>query len=189
MADGTCAGIARFSDALSPGNIEAIEALREQGIGNLYLISHERAACLHPELTGLPLDGFHTDLSELEKMSFIQDLVDRGHRVGLVSDGLFRAGSDCLNLCLGAVPEARPLDADVWLMRSDIRGLATAHRLAQHSTARLKRGHRGSQASKGAMLLASSFDLVPPSLAAALGNAATLGMMRYTQNIKSGETL
>jgi cation transport ATPase len=168
---------------------EAVEALRRQGVKHLYLVSHEYAGSLHPNLTNLPLDGFETGLDELEKLRFIQDLLDRGQTVGLVSDGLFRAGSDCLNLCLGASQEARPLDADVWLMPADIRSLASAHQLAGTATARLRRSHRGSQASKGAMLMASSFDLLPPSVAAALGNTVTLGMMRYARKIKSGDAI
>jgi hypothetical protein len=74
-------------------------------------------------------------------------------------------------------------------MQGDIRRLATAHRLAQRSTARLRRSHRGSQASKGAMLMASSFDLLPPGIAAALGNAAILGVMRYARTKESGESV
>jgi cation transport ATPase len=98
-------------------------------------------------------------------------------------------GGECLKICVGSAPEARPLDADVWLMQGDVRDLAAAHRLAGRATVRLKRSHRSSQTGKGAMLLASSFELLPPSVAAALGNAVTLGLMRYARSNAVGEEL
>ena len=189
VVDGELAAIARFSDSLSPGNIAGLEALRRQGIENMYLISQESTASLHPELASLPLNGFHTGLREMEKLHFIQELLDRGDRVGLVSDGLFRAGGDCLNICLGTDRDARPLDADVWLMAANIRSLAEARELAMRSADRLKKSHRLSQAGKGSMLLASSFDMLPPALAAALGNATTVATMRWVLNIDGGESL
>jgi cation transport ATPase len=128
-------------------------------------------------------------LDELEKLHFIQSLVDKGHRVGVVSDGMFRAASDCVNICLGAAPDARPLDADLWLLRGGISSLARAHELAVHSAARLRRGHRISQASTGSMLVATSFDLLPPVVTALIGNAVTLDLVRRAKTTDTGDTI
>ena len=183
LVNGKLKCLIRFCDSPAPGSLETMDILRAQGIKRLYLVSHKSASSLHPELASLPLDGFQTGLNNLEKLQFIQGLIDRGRRVGLVSDGMFLSGSDCLNLCLGTSRDARPLDADIWLMSEDLRSLAAAHRLAVDSTARLRRSHRGTQAGRGAALLATSFDLLPPGIAATIGNAVTLGIMRNSRKI------
>lgn len=189
LVDGDLVATVRFSDALTPGTGDLLKALRQHGIRQVHLVSHESEERLHPELKGLPFDAVHTGLDELDKLHFIQQLADEGHRVGLVSDGLFRAGSDCVNICLGVEPDARPLDADVWLLQPEPQRLVDALALAVGSAARLRQGHRGSQVSKGAMLLASSFEIIPPTVAAAAGNAATLALMRYVRNMRYGGKL
>ena len=107
----------------------------------------------------------------------------------MVSDGLLRVGKDSLVICAGTAPGNRPMEADIWLMHTGIASLAQAHRLARSATSSLKRSHRTSQVSKGAMLLATSFDLLPPALAAAIGNGVTLGVMRSSKRINNGELL
>ena len=189
LVEGDLVATVRCSDAPTPGAGDLVTALRQHGIRQVYLVSHESEERLPPELTDLPFDAVLTGLDELDKLHFIQQLADDGHRVGLVSDGLFRAGSDCVNICLGVEPDARPLDADVWLLQPELQRLVDALALATGSAARLRQSHRGSQVSKGAMLLASSFEMIPPTVAAAAGNAATLALMRYARNTRYGGKL
>lgn len=187
--NGDCIARLRYGNGLAADNVGALEALRDQGLENLYLLSHERPASLHPELAALPLSGLHAGLDDAEKRRFIQQLIDEGRKVGVVSDGLLRVGKDSLVICAGTAPGNRPMEADIWLMHTGIASLAQAHRLARSATSSLKRSHRTSQVSKGAMLLATSFDLLPPALAAAIGNGVTLGVMRSSKRINNGELL
>jgi cation transport ATPase len=184
LADGCCVGRINLSNSLAPGCAEAIDALRGAGIGEIHMVTHEPASGVHPELAALALDGIHCELDELDKLQFIHGLIREGRRVALVSDGLFQARGDCLNLCLAARPETRQLDADVWLLWPDLSGIVAARKLATRASRVIDRNYRASLAVNGGVLLAASFDLLPPTVAAVLSNSVTLGMMRTALGLK-----
>ena len=186
LADGACLAEFVFSNPPAPGAAQLVAALRAAGIGELHMITHERAGEIPGELHELDLDGIHPELDELDKQQFIAAQESRGRRVVLVSDGLFQARGDCLNLCVAATPGARHLDADVWLLWPELAGIATARRIAERAARLLEENQRGNLAGNGAVLLAASFDLVTSTVAAVLSNAITLGMLHRARGHHGG---
>jgi cation transport ATPase len=179
-----CAGRVRLANKLAPGCADAIAALRALGMQEVHMVTHEHASAVHPELESLGLDGIHSELDELDKLQFIHGLIRQGKRVALVSDGLFQARGDCLNICLAARPETRQLDADVWLLWPELQGIVSARKLAVQANRVIERNYRASLTVNGGVLLAASFDLLPPTVAAILSNSVTLGMMRSALAIR-----
>jgi cation transport ATPase len=184
LHDGEYAGAVTFVNEPLHDAAEALAALRLQGIGQTYMITHEAEVRVHPGLRQLGFTDWRCELDEIAKLRFIDDLVNRGLRVALVSDGLFQASGDCLNICLSTMPEARQLQADVWLLRPELTGLVAARELASRSARARRRSHLTNLAANGSILLAGSFNLLSPTLAAVMSNAVTLGMIRGAMKIK-----
>jgi cation transport ATPase len=188
LLDGRCVGVARFNNALAPGAASALVALRHAGIEQIHMITQESRERLHPDLCQLELDELQSQLVDLDKRRFVRDLIEAGRRVAVISDGLFRADGECLNICVGAEPEARPLEADVWLLRGDVRQLVPALALARRCRGLQKSQQRSNFGANGAVLLAASFDLLPPTAAAVLSNSVTLAMMHFARGFHTGST-
>jgi cation transport ATPase len=184
LEDGGSLGRIYLANRLAPGCADTIDTLRAAGISEIHMVTHEQDTAVHPELAGLSLDGIHCELDELDKLQFIHGLIRRGRRVALVSDGLFQARGDCLNLCLAARPETRQLDADIWLLWPDLAGIVAARQLATQASRVIEKNYRASLAVNGGVLLAASFDLLPPTVAAILSNSVTLAMMRTALGLK-----
>lgn len=184
LHDGEYAGAVTFVNEPLHDAAQALEALRQHNIRQTYMITHEAEARVHPGLRQLGFTGWRCELDEIAKLRFIDDLVNRGLRVALVSDGLFQASGDCLNISLSTMPEARQLQADVWLLRPELIGLVAARELASRSTRSQRRSHLANLAANGSILVAGSFNLLSPTLAAVMSNAVTLGMIRGAMKIK-----
>jgi cation transport ATPase len=82
------------------------------------------------------------------------------------------------------MPEARQLEADIWLLRPELAGLVAARDLARESSRSQRRNQVANLAANGAILMAGSFNLLSPTLAAVMSNAVTLGMIRGALRIK-----
>jgi cation transport ATPase len=188
LVDGDYAGLVRLENKPVEGAAQAIETLSNQGIEQMHMITHEADDRVHPQLRELGFSSCQTSLDEVAKLRFIHQLIDQGRRVALVSDGLFQASGDCLNICLSNMPESRQLEADVWLIQPELRGIATALNLARHSSRSMRRNQRLNLAANGAVLLAGSFDLLSPTLAAILSNSVTLGMIREALHTREENT-
>jgi Cu2+-exporting ATPase len=186
LEEGDCLAVFTFDNPAAAGAAEAIGALRAAGIGEVHMITHEDATEIPGALRALDLDGIHPGLDELDKQAFIADLEARGRRVVLVSDGLFQARGDCLSVCLASSPEARQLDADVWLLWPELSAIAAARGIAQRAARLLASNQRVNLAGNGAVLLAASFDLVSSTVAAVISNSITLGMLHRARVHEGG---
>jgi len=184
--DGELLALFSFDNPVASEAAATIAALRAEGVGEVHMITHEPDAAIPPALRTLDLDGIHASLDELDKQDFLAGLEARGRRVVLVSDGLFQARGSCLTVCLAASPEARQLDADVWLLWPQLESVTAAHRIARRAARRLARTQRTSVAGNGAVLLAASFDVISSTVAAMLSNSITLGLLQHARNDDEG---
>jgi cation transport ATPase len=184
LFDGEYAGVLAFVNEPLHDSVAAMPALHRLGVLQSFMITHESEAQVHRGLRRLGFTDWHCGLDEVAKLRFINELVSRGRRVALVSDGLFQASGDCLNVCLSATPEARQLEADVWLLRPELEGLVAARELALSAARSQRRNRLANLTANGAILLAGSFNLLSPTLAAIMSNVVTLGMLRGASKIK-----
>ncbi len=166
-----------FGSALDPEAQLSLAALRAAGVSELHMITQEAPERLPEGLFDLGLDSIQAGLDEVGKLRYLNRLQKSGRRVALVSDGLLHAPGECLNICFSNGLATRQIDADVWILRAELPALLAARTLAQETAAKLQGNQRINVVANGAVLLAASFDLLPPALAALLSNGVTLGLI------------
>ncbi len=126
-------GILGFSDEPSPGAAEAIATLRQDGIETVMVTGdNEPAARTVAEHVGI--EEVHAGVSPEGKLQLIRELQSRGKTVAFVGDGLNDAPALTqanLGIAIGAGTDVAQEAGDVILVRSDLRDVPTALRLAR----------------------------------------------------------
>lgn len=129
-----------FTDQLRPGAAQLVAALLAQGIA-VHLVSGDVPAAVADLAGRLGIVNWQSEVLPAQKASFVSGLVQAGHRVLMVGDGLNDTGA--LAAATVSISPASALDAarvasDIVLMGRDIAPIADALRIARQSTRRIK---------------------------------------------------
>ena len=126
-----------FREVLRPDALQAMDALRQQGVG-IYLMSGDKPAAVHAVAQRLQLDPMHVYAAcqPDDKLSYLKDLQAAGKRVAMVGDGFndmpVMAGAHVSFAFGQAVPIAQA-HSDVVVMGQQLMAVANTMALAGKS--------------------------------------------------------
>lgn len=128
-----------FEDSPRPGAADLMGALKGQGM-QVILLSGDRAASVAAVAGQLGMDRHEAGVLPKDKVDFVQDLNDKGHRVLMVGDGLNDTGA--LAAAHVSISPAQALDAaraasDIVLLGQDLSPIADALATARQATKRI----------------------------------------------------
>ena len=128
-----------FEDSPRPGAADLMDALKGQGM-QVILLSGDRAASVAAVAAQLGMDRHEAGVLPKDKVDFVQDLNDKGHRVLMVGDGLNDTGA--LAAAHVSISPAQALDAaraasDIVLLGQDLSPIADALATARQATKRI----------------------------------------------------
>ena len=129
-----------FTDQLRPGAAQLVAGLLAQGIA-VHLLSGDVPGVVAGLAGRLGIVNWQAEVLPAEKAGFVSGLVQSGHKVLMVGDGLNDTGA--LAAATVSISPASALDAarvasDIVLMGRDISPVADALRIARQSTRRIK---------------------------------------------------
>jgi P-type Cu+ transporter len=133
--DGWSAGVIGISDQIKPGCGEALSQLAALGVGAVMLTGDNEQAARKIAVT-VGLTEVHASLKPKEKAEVIKRLQASGKRVMMVGDGINDAPALAqadLGIAMGAGTDIAIETAQATLVRSDLRALVAALRLARAS--------------------------------------------------------
>ncbi|MBP3884207.1 MAG: heavy metal translocating P-type ATPase [Olsenella sp.] len=132
-ADGRALGVIGAMDAVKPGGVEAISRLRAMDVRTILLTGdQERTARVVAEEIGV--DEVVAGVLPAQKEEKVRELQESGVRVAMVGDGINDAPALAradVGIAIGAGTDVAISSADVVLMRSDPRDIATAMELSR----------------------------------------------------------
>lgn len=116
-------------DQVRPGVKEELTKIKKLGIKNLVLLSGDNQATVDRVAQELGLTEAHGHMLPENKSSYIQDLIDKGHIVAFVGDGVNDSPSLALaqiGIAMGGGTDVAIETSDVVLMNSDFSKLPHA---------------------------------------------------------------
>ena len=138
--DDELVGMIALRDALRPGARQALEALREQGVRHVFLITgdnHTTARAIGDDL-GLGEEAISARLLPAEKVERIEELRRRHRHIAMVGDGVNDApalAGATVGIAMGAAGTDVALEsADVALMGDDLERIARAVEIGRKTT-------------------------------------------------------
>jgi len=137
--DGQYAGHITIGDELRPDALDAIQALRHQGVDHIAMLTGDNDCAARAVADKLDLDGYHADLLPENKVTVLERIGrDRPNgRMAFVGDGINDApviARADVGLAMGALgSDAAVETADVVLMRDTPRKMAEAIAVAKQT--------------------------------------------------------
>lgn len=121
-------GLLAISDTLRPGARQSLDALRRAGIEHLVMLTGDNKLTAEAIALGLELDEIHAELLPEDKVSMIDELVERYETVAMIGDGVNDAPAMArasFGVAMGAAGSDAAIEtADIALMTDDLTKLA-----------------------------------------------------------------
>ena len=129
-----------FSDALRDGAADAVEGLKAQG-KSVILLSGDHPAAVADIASRIGIDAFEAQVLPEEKVIYINNLSEKGHKVLMVGDGLNDTAA--LAAAHASISPASALEAarvvsDIVLLGTSLAPLAGAVQTAGSATRRIR---------------------------------------------------
>ncbi|HEY4025813.1 MAG TPA: heavy metal translocating P-type ATPase [Candidatus Dormibacteraeota bacterium] len=175
--DGRYLARIRLRDKLRDSARGAVTALREGGIGRIWLASGDHQTAVGAVARDLRLDGCTARLLPEEKAELVRELRSRGHVVAVVGDGINDAPAMSEANVSIAVPRGADLareTADIVLLTEDLRDLAGARRLCTAAMRTVKENIALVAAPNTAGILLAAFGSLSPLTATLVGHGAVV---------------
>ena len=138
--NGRLLGLISVADPVKATSVEAIRAMREQGIRTVLLTGDNRAAAEHiGALVGV--DEVIAEVLPEEKAGVVQRLQNEGRRVMMVGDGINDAPALTqaeVGCAIGSGSDIAIESADIVLMRDDLQDVSRAIRLSRLTLKHIK---------------------------------------------------
>nr|VFJ70913.1 MAG: ATPase, P-type (transporting), HAD superfamily, subfamily IC [Candidatus Kentron sp. FW] len=173
-------GAIALRDVLRSESPAVIEALREQGVEQIVMLTgdhREKAEELGRELG---IDTVRFELVPEQKASIVEKLIARGHKVALVGDSI----NDSPTLAAVDVGLAMPRGAaltretaDVALLRDDLSAVLEARLLAQRTMDLIRQNFNITVGANSGIMLGAIFGYLSPVGTSLLHNGTTIGVL------------
>lgn len=176
-ADGRCLARVRFKDSMRKNARDVIEALRRSGVRRVWLASGDHHAAAAAVQRQLSLDGYSAKLMPEGKAALVRQMVQSGHRVAVVGDGINDAPAMAEANVSVAVPQGADLareTAEIVLLNEDLRDLVTAVQLARSGMGIVRQNIGVVAVPNTAGMLLAGVGRISPLAATLLNNGSTL---------------
>ncbi len=133
LRDGTLVGAIALADVVRPESVEAVERLKAMGVEPIMLTGDSRAVATRVAAE-LGIQRFFAEVLPADKAATVQRLRADGMVVAMVGDGVNDApalASADVGIAIGAGTDVAVATADVILVRSDPRDVATVIELSR----------------------------------------------------------
>jgi Cu+-exporting ATPase len=140
VRDGEVAGILGFADPVAPGVVDAVTALRQDGI-DLVIASGDNEAATRAVADALGIREAHARVTPRGKLELVRKLQAEGRKVAFVGDGIndapVLAAAD-LGIAVGAGTDVAREAGGVVLLRSRFDGVALALRIGRRTVRKVR---------------------------------------------------
>ncbi len=139
--DGRAVGTIAVSDVLRPEAKEAVAAMRAAGV-RVLMLTGDNEAVAAAVASAVGIDEVRAGLLPADKAEFVSQLRAKGHRVGMVGDGINDApalASADVSFAMGSGTDAAIDAAGITLLRSDLRAVGEALALSRATMRTIRR--------------------------------------------------
>jgi heavy metal translocating P-type ATPase len=133
--EGNLAGIISVADPIKSTSREAIETLHSAGI-KIIVLTGDNATTAAAVAKQLGLDDFKADVLPEDKLKYLKELQAKGRVVAMAGDGVNDAPALAqanVGIAMGTGTDVAMNSARVVLVKGDLRGIAKARLLSQHT--------------------------------------------------------
>jgi heavy metal translocating P-type ATPase len=168
--DGEAKGIITFADGVRAESEKAISDLRKLGIRTIMLTgdNHDIAEAVAKEVG---IDEFHSELLPQDKVSFVERLVSRGHRVAMVGDGINDAPALAranVGIGMGGGTDVAIEEADIVLMTNDLQKISDIAKMSRKAYRTIMTNFYGTVSVDGIGISLAALGMLNPILAAVI---------------------
>ena len=121
--DSKLAGVLALADRIKESSVDAIAMLREVGVSVVMATGDNRAVAKQvAEAVGV--SDYHAEVLPQEKIGLVRELLDGGHRVAMVGDGINDApalAAATVGIAIGSGTDVAKETGDVVLVKNDLR--------------------------------------------------------------------
>jgi Cu2+-exporting ATPase len=138
--DGRAVAVIGIADAVRPTSAAAVAELRSMGV-EVVMLTGDNAATAQRIAAQIGVTEVIADVLPGDKAAKVTELMDAGHRVAMVGDGVNDAPALAqadLGIAIGAGTDVAVETADVVLMRSDPLDVAVALRIGRGTVRKMK---------------------------------------------------
>ena len=134
--------IGRFvvADSLREESMEAVRQLKQMGLIPL-LLSGDSVNTVRSTAQKLGIEEYVGAATPLEKVSTVESMIERGHKVGMVGDGVNDApalATATVGFALGSGTDIAIETSPVTIMRSDLRLISSAIEISRRTFRKIK---------------------------------------------------
>jgi P-type Cu+ transporter len=140
LQDGSPIGVLGFLDGLAPGAEEAVRRLRDEGIP-VVLVTGDSESAARATARAVGISEVHANARPADKVALVERFRSSGWRVAFVGDGINDAPSLAaadLGIAIGTGTAVAREAGSVVLVRSDLRGVPFALRIARRTVAKVR---------------------------------------------------
>jgi Cu2+-exporting ATPase len=133
--DGKLAGILSVADPIKATTREAIQQLHKTGL-KIVMLTGDNATTAAATAQYLGLNDFKADVLPEDKLNYLKALQQQGHIVAMAGDGVNDAPALAqanVGIAMGTGTDVAMNSARVVLVKGDLRGIAKARLLSQHT--------------------------------------------------------
>ena len=137
VVDGAYAGTIILEDTVKDGAVESLSRLKKLGVKKLCMLTGDREDAAKTAAEKLSMTDYRAGLLPQDKLTAVQEMLDKGERVAFVGDGVNDApvmSVADIGVAMGGVGSDAAVEAsDLVLLRDDLRGLPTAVSIARRT--------------------------------------------------------
>jgi Cu+-exporting ATPase len=193
--DGRAAGLLGVADPIKPGSHEAVRELSLAGV-HVVMLTGDHRATAEVVAKQLGIDQVLAEVLPEQKAAAVRDLKARGKVVAMAGDGINDAPALALadvGIAMGTGTDVAMESAGVTLVRGDLRGIARARRLSEHTLRNIRQNlwfafvYNAAGVPVAAGVLYPAFGwLLSPMLAAAAMSLSSVSVIANALRLRVG---
>uniref|UniRef100_UPI003D90012B heavy metal translocating P-type ATPase n=1 Tax=Gordonia sp. B7-2 TaxID=3420932 RepID=UPI003D90012B len=179
--DGDLVGLVSLSDELRPEAKSVLDALREEGVSEIAMLTCDHPVTAATIALHLGIDRWQAEVTPDDKLAVVRELQALGHVVAMVGDGVNDApalAAADIGIAMGlAGTDVAVETADIALAGDDLRKLLDIRDLGDHTVEVIRQNYGMSIAVNAVGLLVGAGGALSPVLAAILHNASSVAVV------------